>query len=153
MDWPGSLKRGITWVSTPSIRFRGTVAGASPKKNMAFLEDARKHGMTVCYQESPFHVMMKPASAGDGNLFATSQRAFPEFLPVLSRAMIPARDSEDWRRLGKEHGGNTCTWTLNARSDGANGGGENARRCKEGQLKSGKPMAEYLVDRGTELVR
>ena len=102
MDWPGFFEAWDHMGFNAVNAFPRYWPESPPKKNLAFLEDARKHGMTVCYQDSPFHVMMSRHPQGDGNLFATSQRTFPQFLPVLSRAMVPGRDSEDCRRLGQD---------------------------------------------------
>ena len=151
MDWPGFFEAWDHMGFNAVNAFPRYWSEPPPKKNLAFLEEARKHGMTVCDQDSPFHVMMarhpqeteiySQLPAGPSHNFCPSYRGQWYKEEIQRIADDWAKTRADYVYLDIE-----CTY------GGANEA-EKCSRCKEGQLKSGKPMAEYLVDRGTELIR
>ncbi|MCK5801976.1 MAG: hypothetical protein KAI66_04050 [Lentisphaeria bacterium] len=116
------------------------------------LREARRHGMKIVYNESPFHVMKKKhrknseiySQFADGT---HSKHTCPSYRGdayndeikrvgdcfELTRAEYVFYDIELWY-----HGANEAT---------------RCTRCQEKLAKSGKPLNEFLTDCGTEMLR
>jgi hypothetical protein len=107
--------------------------------------------MTVNDQDSPFHVMMarhpKETEFYSQPPAGPSRNFCPSYRGTWYKEEIQ-RIADDWAKTRADY----VYLDIECTYGGAN---EAARcsRCKEGQLKSGKPMAEYLVDQGTEMIR
>jgi hypothetical protein len=151
MDWPGFFEAWDHMGFNAVNAFPRYWPEPPPKKNLAFLEEARKHGMTVCYEESPFHVMMarhpKETEVYSQLPGGPSRHFCPSYRGQWYKEEI-RRIADDWVKTRADY----VYLDIECTYDGAYEA-EKCSRCKEGRLKSGKPMAEYLVDRGTELVR
>jgi hypothetical protein len=150
-DWPGYFEAWGHMGFNSVNAYPRYWSKRSEKQGLAYLEEARKRGMAVNDQDSPFHVMLSrhpketdfysQLSAGPSHNFCPSYRG-PWYKEEIQRI------ADDWAKTRADH----VYLDIECTYGGANEA-EKCARCKDGRFKSGKPMAEYLADQGTGMIR
>jgi hypothetical protein len=151
IDWPGFFKAwrhlGFNAVSTFP---RYWPAGGQPPAEIArWLTEARRQGFKVLYNESPFHMMV--------NLHKDEPELYGQLPGGPSKKPCPAYKGrfyqEEIKRVGdcfEKSNPDVVFYDIELWYDGGQEAGT-CSRCLDWQKKSGKSMAECLVDMGTQM--
>jgi hypothetical protein len=148
-DWPGFLKEwkklGFNAVSCFPRAWRNETADRN-----AFLAKARNAGYKVVMNESPFHVMIKPFSKQPGaEIFSQTPSGKSKNLCPSYRGQYYLKELERVTENVKKSQPDYLFWDIECWYRGAREA-SSCSRCKAGQQKSGKPMAEYLKLQGQQ---
>jgi len=151
LKWPGFFDAwehlGFNAVSTFPRYWKGTV---SPE-NASFLAEARRRGMAVIYNESPFHAME--------HRHKRDIEIYSEIPGKQSTNLCPSYRGpfyqEEIRRVGELYELLRPDYVFYDIECWYPGATEATRctRCKQAQAKSGKELDDFLTDLGTEMIR
>jgi hypothetical protein len=117
----------------------------------SFLAEARKQGMKVIYNESPFHVMLN-RHRKEGEIYSQMPSGPSKNLCPSYRGQFYQEEIE---RVGKLAGAAEPDYIFHDIECWYNGAREAAActRCSELQKRSGKRMDDLLSDLGVEMIR
>ncbi|MFA7231820.1 MAG: hypothetical protein WC071_11175, partial [Victivallaceae bacterium] len=148
LDWPDFFadwrKLGFNSVSC----FPRNWNTRNQAEYQSFLNSARDKGFAVVMNESPFHVMAKGHKPGE-ELFSQIPGKENSNLCPSYRGNFYAGEMERVAENVKKTKPDYVFWDVECWYNGANEA-QKCSRCKTEQQASGKPMDEFLKDKGTE---
>jgi hypothetical protein len=154
-DWPGFFDAwrhlGFDTVSIFPYWWKNSDAQPYMARTMDWLGEARKRGFKVLQNDSPFHMMV--------NRHGKEPEIYSQLPAGPSKNLCPAYRGEFYqdeiRRVGElfdQCDPDSVFYDIEIWRSGAMEA-PRCSRCVEWQKKSGKPMAECLVDMGTGMLK
>jgi len=146
-EWPGFFdvwgKLGFNAVACFPRNWNAESAAEWQK----FLDTARGKGFAIVMNESPFHVMAKDHKSGE-ELFSQIEAKKNSNLCPSYRGKLYAAEMERVAENVKKTRPDYVFWDIECWYNGAMEAAQ-CSRCKAEQQASGKPMDEFLKDKGT----
>jgi hypothetical protein len=147
-EWPGFFDAWRKFGFNAVACFPRSWNADSTAEDQKFLDTARSNGLKIVMNESPFHVMAKDHKPGE-ELFSQipgkkNSNLCPSYRGKLYDGEM-ARVAENVRKARPDY----VFWDIECWYSGAIEAAQ-CSRCKAEQQASGKPMGEFLKDKGTE---